>query len=117
MPRTQAKGGRRKDPNNDPVKAYEKLARHDKIICWNYYQYITTDGAEGWNPREAGSVFHQRSSEYLVSLGSGSWFQHRAKLMVNLAEKFALINAAPEEPNPPTVNRQAKAGTTAASAG
>ena len=113
MPRTAKKtkaGGKKKDPNDEPLYQYSKLPAHDKLICWNYYQYTATAGAEGWNPNEAGSVFHQRSSNYLLSLGSSSWFRHRARLMVNLAQKFASLNQVP--PDPPSLphNRQAVAG-------
>lgn len=117
MPRTgrKGKGGKRADPNNDPVARFSKLERHDKIICYNYWNYINTNGSEGWNPQEAGSVFHQRSSAYLLSLGSASWFRHRGKAMVTLSQKFAeLQQTPPENPttNPPPVNRTAATFTT-----
>jgi hypothetical protein len=73
MPRTAEKGNK-VDPNENPRSRWEKLAHHDKLICWNYFQYIATEGARGWNPQEAGSVFHQRSSNRLLALGSHSWF-------------------------------------------
>ena len=110
MPRTAPKKGRKADPNTDPLARWNKLARHDKIICWNYFQFAATDGREGWNPAEAGSVFHQRSSAYLLSLGSDSWFRHRGKLMKTLAEKFAELNQAPPDNPTPNINRQATAG-------
>lgn len=113
MPRTAAKNnqGRKSDPNRDHLARWEKLPPHDKVICWNYFQYTATQGEEGWNPAEAGSLFHQRSSSYLLSLGSGSWFRHRAKLMVTLANKFAELNQTP--PRPPNLQPQpTAAGTT-----
>ena len=99
MPRT--KGTKRPDPNGKPLDRYEKLQYHDKLICFNYYQFGATAGSEGWNPTEAGSVYHQRSSNYLLSLGSASWFRHRANSMVTLAEAFAKINQAPPQPQAP----------------
>lgn len=97
MPRTRAKT--KKDPNDPPLYRWSKLARHDKLICWNYFQYTATDGEEGWNPSNAGSVDHYRISNYIQSLGSASWFRHRAKLMVTLAQVFAARNEAPPNPN------------------
>lgn len=97
MPRTRAKS--KKDPNDPPLYRWEKLQLHDKVICYNYYQFTATLGAEGWNPTAAGSVDHYRASTWIQSLGSSSWFRHRAKLMVTLAEVFAKRNEAPPNPN------------------
>lgn len=97
MPRTRAKS--KKDPNDPPLYRWTKLKQHDKLICWNYFQYTATNGEEGWNPANAGSVDHYRVSAYIQSLGSASWFRHRAKLMVTLAEVFAARNEAPPNPN------------------
>jgi hypothetical protein len=101
MPRTATK--KRKD-NRTPLEVYEALDHHKQLICWNYYRFIETNGEEGWNPKEPGSVHHQRSSAYLLSLGSDSWFRHLGKQMVTLAEKFAAVNQSPHRPigAPPT---------------
>ena len=97
MARTRAKT--KKDPNDPPSYRWSKLQHHDKIICYNYYIYTATEGEQGWNPARAGSVDHYRSSAYIESLGSDSWFRHRAKLMVTLAEAFRARNEAPPQPN------------------
>ena len=100
MPRTR-RPGRCTDPKASPLDRYKKCLYFDKLICWNYYQYTVTEGCIGWNPSEVGSVFHQHSSNYLLSLGNASWFCHRAHQMVSLAEAFAASNQAPPEPVPP----------------
>lgn len=112
MPRTRAKT--KKDPNDPPLYRWSKLDRHNKLVCWNYFQYTATDGEEGWNPASAGSVDHYRISNYIQSLGSASWFRHRAKLMVTLAQVFAARNEAP--PNPNTATAPAAAPVPAATA-
>jgi hypothetical protein len=103
MPRTGRKGlgGRKKAPSRPPLEEYESLEYHKKLICYNYFQFIVTNGVEGWDPSDAGSVYHQRSSNYLLSLGSDSWFRHLAKQMVTLAQKFASLNQSPPNPTPP----------------
>ena len=103
MPRTAA-SKKKLDPNQNPLSRWAKLPHHDKFICWRYHEYIITEGKLGWNPSEGGSVHHQRSSNYLLSLGSDSWFRHRAKGMVTLAQRFAELNETPPEdptPKPP----------------
>lgn len=97
MPRTANKG-RRKEPAADPLTLYQRLEHHKQVVCWNYFQYTHTEGEEGWNPVEAGSVFQYRSSAYIQSLGSASWFRHLGKQMVTLAEKFAQAQQVPTRP-------------------
>lgn len=97
MPRTASKR-RPKGPEKDPIDIYRELEYHKQLICWNYYRFKVTDGEEGWNPTEAGSIYHQRSSVYLLSLGSGSWFRHIGRQMATLAEKFAQLNQIPSAP-------------------
>lgn len=81
--------------NRPPLQIYSGLDHFKQLICWNYYRFIETDGAEGWNPAEAGSVNHQRStSAYLTSLGTSSWFRHIGKRMVTLAQKLAQLQDA-----------------------
>ena len=108
MPRT--KGAKNKnDPNKDPLARWDKLKLYDKFICYQYWRYINTGSEEGWNPANAGSVTHRRSSFYLTTLGSDSWFRHRGQAMVTLAQRFAELNEWPPEepqvPNPPRVQR------------
>lgn len=101
MPRTASKR-RPKGPDKEPIDVYDRLEYHKQLICWNYYQYTATSGEIGWNPSEAGSVYHQeRSSAYITSLGSDSWFRHLGRQMATLAEKFALRNQVPTEPKAP----------------
>jgi hypothetical protein len=97
MPRTAAKGGRRVD-NRPPLVIYNSLDHHKQLICWHYFRFIQTGGLEGWNPAEAGSINHQRSSEYLIALGSSSWFRHIGKQMVTLAQKLAQLKETPQPP-------------------
>jgi hypothetical protein len=87
MPR-HANRGRPRDLDRPPEEAYDRLKWHEQYICYQYWNYRATRGKEGWNPIEAGSVHHQRSSTYLLSLGSDSWFRHLSRKMVTLAEKF-----------------------------
>jgi hypothetical protein len=47
-------------------------------------------------------VFHYRSSAYIQSKGSRSWFRHKAQSMVTLAELLAAQNQTPPEPSPLT---------------
>jgi hypothetical protein len=98
MPRTAKGGGRKKPPERPPVEEYSDLEWHKQFVCWNYFRYIESGGQEGWNPADAGSVFHYRSSEYVASLGTESWFRHLAKQMVTLAQKFASLNQIPPRP-------------------
>jgi hypothetical protein len=98
MPRTAKGGGRKKPPERPPQEEYTNLEWHKQFVCWNYFRYIESGGQEGWNPAEAGSVFHYRSSEYVASLGTESWFRHLAKQMVTLAQKFASLNQIPPRP-------------------
>lgn len=73
MPRTSHRG--RKKVALEPSEEYLRLDHHKQLICWNYFvQFAATQGKEGWDPAEAGSVYHYRSSSYIQSLGSGSWF-------------------------------------------
>ena len=99
MPRT--KGGSKYEL--DPENKWEKLQYVEQLICYNYYLWTATQGKEGWNPRDAGSVYHRRSSNFIASSGSKSWFRHKALAMVTLAEAFQKINKAPPKPvQPPT---------------
>ena len=86
---------------SDPEKSYAKLSYPDQMICYNYFQWDETDGTEGWDPNLAGSVYHQRSSHLLLSLGTSSWFRHRAKAMVTLAEAFKQHEKKPTKPVKP----------------
>ena len=117
MPRTRAKS--KKDPNDPPSYRWTKLQQHDKVICYNYWRFSNTGGEHGWNPAFAGSVDHYRASAYIQSLGSSSWFRHRAKLMVTLAEVFLARNEAPPNPTttaPPNPTTAAAAAAAAAAA-
>jgi len=100
MPRTTGRG-RRVDPNADPVRRCSRLPCVDKLICWHCYQFTATEGENGWNPTEAGSVFHCRASDFVQSQGSANWFRHKAQAMVTLAQAFAARDQAPEEPVAP----------------
>jgi hypothetical protein len=97
MPRTAPR--RRNHSSQTPLDRYQALAHHEKLICWRYYQFIATEGREGWNTAEVGSVFHYRSSAYIQSQGSAHWFRHKAQSMVKLAELFAEQNQTPPEPS------------------
>ena len=88
MPQTRVKGGPRVS-NKPPLEQYEALEPYKQLICYNYWVYLDTKGQKGWNPKASGSVLHQRSSAWLIKLGSASWFRHIAKSMVVLAEKLA----------------------------
>lgn len=99
MPRTAAKNAKK---DEHPEKRYAKLGYIDRLICYLYFQWGETDGAEGWDPEKAGSIYHYRSSQSILSAGSSSWFRHRAKLMVTLAEKFAQANKKPAKPVAPS---------------
>jgi hypothetical protein len=66
MPR-HANRGRPRDLDRPPEEAYDRLKWHEQYICYQYWNYRATRGKEGWNPIEAGSVHHQRSSTYLLS--------------------------------------------------
>jgi hypothetical protein len=92
MPRTAAKGGRRKD-NRDPLVIYNDLPHYKQVICWYYFRFVETNGEEGWNISEAGSVFHFRSSKVVQAAkppeATNSWFRHIAKSMATLADKIA----------------------------
>jgi hypothetical protein len=98
MPRTAAT--KKRYVPKPPLVQYERLEFHAKYICWQYFQYLETDGQVGWNPSQAGSVFHQRTSNYLLSLGSDSWFRHLAKQMVTLAQALKARNEKPFHPGP-----------------
>lgn len=95
MARTRARSAKLQQP---PSVRWIKLQHHDQVICWNYFQYTATKGEVGWNPENAGSVNHYKALNWIVKLGSQSWFRHRAKLMVTLAKDFADRNESP--PNP-----------------
>ncbi len=106
MPRTRQTGrGGRTAPDATPLERYQNLDWHDQYICQQYYLYIATAGSEGWNINQTGSIYHKRSSNYIDSLGGPSWFRHRARVMVSLAQAFAERNEAPP-PLPPRVNPQ-----------
>jgi hypothetical protein len=99
MPRHNAKGGRPRDFDRPAEEAYGRLKWHEQYICYQYWKYKATRGREGWDPSESGSVNHQRTSQYLLALGSDSWFRHLANKMVTLAEKFENERKIPDEPN------------------
>lgn len=83
----------------DPIAQYERLSTdQERYVLWRYYQYLDTEGEEGWKVSEAGSVYHQRSSAWLVNSLSYSKFRHIGKRMVTLAEKLKEINHAPVPP-------------------
>jgi hypothetical protein len=98
MPRTATRY-KKHHSSSSPLDRYQALEHHEKLICWRYFQFISSDGKEGWNTAEVGSVFHYRSSAYIQSKGSRSWFRHKAQSMVTLAELFAAQNQAPPEPS------------------
>jgi hypothetical protein len=97
MPRHAARG-RPRDLAKPAEEAYDRLKWHEQFICYQYWSYRATRGKEGWNPDESGSRFHQRSSSYLLSLGSDSWFRHLANKMVTLAQKFEEERKIPAKP-------------------
>jgi hypothetical protein len=70
MPRTRGSKNKSNKDDRDPLEVYKNLELHKQLVCWNYFRFLETNGAEGWNPADAGSVFHQRSSQYLLSLGT-----------------------------------------------
>ena len=92
MPRTASK---KKQQQQTAQEQYDKLAHADKLILWNHYLYQQTDGKEGWNPKQPGSVYHQRSSAYLLKAGSQSWFRHRGQSMVKLLDQSTKEGFAP----------------------
>jgi hypothetical protein len=98
MPRHTNKVGRPRDLDRPAEEAYDRLKWHEQYICYKYWNYKATRGREGWNPQESGSVNHQRTSHYLLSLGSDSWFRHLANKMVTLAEKFEQERKIPSQP-------------------
>lgn len=94
MPRTAAKKGGSSIDKREPIEIYNTLEPHRQLVCYRYYTWIKTEGSEGWNPRDAGSVFHyHRSSQYIVEHFSQSGFRHCGKQMVTLAERLAQIQA------------------------
>jgi hypothetical protein len=97
MPRTAARG-RPRDSERPAEDHYDRLKWHEQYICYQYWNWKATRGAEGWNPSDAGSVYHQRSSSYLLTLGSDSWFRHLGQKMVTLAEKFEAERKIPSLP-------------------
>lgn len=104
MPRT---GTKKRVAQIPALKQYLKLNHADKFILWHYYLYQKTDGKEGWNPKQPGSVYHQRSSNYLLSLGSQSWFRHRGQSMVKLLDLFNQEGEeVPEVDSTPPANEQ-----------
>lgn len=99
MPQHSAgKLGRPKDFDRSAEDAYDRLKWHEQYVCYQYWNYRATRGKEGWNPNSAGSVIHQRSSSYLLSLGSDSWFRHLGQKMVTLAQKFEAERKIPSQP-------------------
>lgn len=118
MPRHASRTGSRLTNHGTPIQRFDRLDLASKLICYKYYLGLTTGNEEGWNPKEAGSVFHQRSSRYLLTQGTASWFRHKGKQIVSLAQAFVEANervpetqapdtAAAAPIPPPSVSREA----------
>ena len=60
---------------NDPHSIYRNHPLPKQIACYNFWLYLNTAGAKGWNPHEnCGSVNHRRSSQYLIdNIKRNSW--------------------------------------------
>jgi hypothetical protein len=86
------------------------LQHHKQIVCYRYWLYKNTEGREGWDPSCAGSLYHLRSSEYLIKCfkegrqSPDSAFRHCAKHMVTLADKLAQLRTPPPKPSEIPVN-------------
>ena len=78
----------KKNTNKPPEVEYEQQPDINKLICYNFYLNLLTQGAKGWNsdpdkkPVPA-SVDHYRSSQYILSALSLNQFKHRAKVCTN----------------------------------
>lgn len=102
MARTAAKN-KRISNHGTPQDRFDRLDYKDKLICYRYYQFTASQGVEGWNPAQVGSVNHLRSSfSYLLQQLTQSVFRHKAKSMVTLAEAFVASNTAVPEPTLPS---------------
>lgn len=103
MPRT-SQTNRVRD-TREPLEIYNSLPHHKQLVCYRYWSWISSSGETGWNNESAGSVFHYRSSQYLISsFVSQSSFRHCAKQMVTLAERLAQLHTPPTAPEIPQVN-------------
>jgi hypothetical protein len=103
MPRTAQTNAVR--DTREPLEIYNSLPHHKQLVCYRYWSWINSSGETGWNKDHAGSVFHYRSSQYLLSsFVSQSSFRHCAKQMVTLAERLAQLHTPPTAPEVPQVN-------------
>ena len=68
MPRNAAakKGSKEDYQKQFPGEIYEKLQLSRKVVCYNYWKHLTTAGFEGWDSESAGSIFHWKTSSYLI---------------------------------------------------
>ena len=76
MPRNQPKSGaKRTHQEKDPKLVYDHLPIAKQIACYHFWNFLNTNGAEGWSPVSTpGSVFNWRSSNYIrENIKANSW--------------------------------------------
>ena len=68
MTRNASATARKKKATTPAEERYAREPLHKRVICYNFWSFIVTDGKEGdlWNPNKTpGSVYNYRSSEYI----------------------------------------------------
>ena len=86
MPRNAAakKGSKEDYQKQFPGEIYEKLQLSRKVVCYNYWKHLTTAGFEGWDSESAGSIFHWKTSSYLIENIPRNSFNKLGKVRFNL---------------------------------
>jgi hypothetical protein len=85
MPKTKGSKNlsvRDKLTNNQhpPDVQYERLAAIDRLICFYYFTFVKTGGAQGWDVQKAGYKEHYDQFEAIYTHYSVHQFRHRGKV-------------------------------------
>jgi len=82
MARHSSATSRKKKVDTPPEYRYEREPLHKRVICYNFWNFVVTDGKLGdlWNPNKTpGSVYNHRSSNYLLKHINITSFDNIAK--------------------------------------
>ena len=63
-----------------PSKQFERQSAVGKLLIYNYWIYLETEGASGWDTKKAGSVGHWSSSQYIHDNIKKGSFYHQGKV-------------------------------------
>ena len=106
MARSGAKSSYRARKTLPALERYERLCSFDQLVCYNYWIYLLTGGAEGWDLKKAGFKQHWSHFAPIKARYRHTQFYTLGKSMAALAKEISANGHHLEQPDitPPEDN-------------